>query len=209
MGGGKLTHQSAANGHLLLQPTVARMRGFGDYELDGTFSTVKARDYKDATDLVISANNVAPTITSFRKPNQGSECEALVVHASKVAPTITSSGPPYSRTGNQHSEVDALVSFSSNMSVPDVQTEIAPTLKLGGSGGANPPAISNKHQVRRLTPTECHRLQGFPDGHCDIPWRGKDVSPDGPQYKALGNSMAVPVMRWIGERIKQHEEGKL
>ena len=58
-------------------------------------------------------------------------------------------------------------------------------------------------QVRRLTPRECERLQGFPDGYTAIPWRGKPASecPDGPRYKALGNSMAVPVMRWIGERI--------
>lgn len=62
-----------------------------------------------------------------------------------------------------------------------------------------PPAM----QVRRLTPTECERLQGFPDGYTAIPWRGKpaDQCPDGPRYKALGNSWAVPVVRWIGERI--------
>ena len=51
--------------------------------------------------------------------------------------------------------------------------------------------------VRRLTPTECERLQGFPDGYTDI----MPETPDGPRYKALGNSMAVPVMRWIGSRI--------
>ncbi|MBK0080104.1 Dam family site-specific DNA-(adenine-N6)-methyltransferase [Kosakonia sp. S58] len=58
-------------------------------------------------------------------------------------------------------------------------------------------------QVRRLTPVECERLQGFPDDHTLIAWRGKGASecPDGPRYKAIGNSMAVPVMRWIGERI--------
>ncbi len=58
-------------------------------------------------------------------------------------------------------------------------------------------------QVRRLTPRECERLQGFPDGYTAIPWRGKTASecPDGPRYKALGNSMAVPVMRYLGERI--------
>lgn len=61
--------------------------------------------------------------------------------------------------------------------------------------------------VRRLTPRECERLQGFPDEYTAIPWRGKpaDQCPDGPRYKALGNSMAVPVMRWIGERIQQVE----
>ena len=57
--------------------------------------------------------------------------------------------------------------------------------------------------VRRLTPLECERLQGFPDNHTRIPWRGRPEAEclDGPRYKAIGNSMAVPVMRWIGERI--------
>ena len=58
-------------------------------------------------------------------------------------------------------------------------------------------------QVRRLTAVECERLQGFPDGYTNIPWRNKAESPDGPRYKALGNSMAVPVMRWIGKRINE------
>ena len=63
---------------------------------------------------------------------------------------------------------------------------------------AVPPA-----QVRRLTPLECERLQGMPDNHTQISWRGKPAAdcPDGPRYKAIGNSMAVPVMRWIGKRI--------
>ena len=61
------------------------------------------------------------------------------------------------------------------------------------------PAIAG-NSVRRLTPTECERLQGFPDGWTDIKPKGKPT-PDGPRYKALGNSMAVPVMRWIGKRI--------
>jgi DNA (cytosine-5)-methyltransferase 1 len=58
-------------------------------------------------------------------------------------------------------------------------------------------------QVRRLTPVECERLQGFPDGYTAIPWRGRPAGdcPDGPRYRALGNSMAVPVMRYLGERI--------
>lgn len=60
--------------------------------------------------------------------------------------------------------------------------------------------------VRRLTPRECERLQGFPDDYTDIPYRNKEHAPDGARYKALGNSMAVPVMRWIGERIHMVEE---
>jgi len=69
------------------------------------------------------------------------------------------------------------------------------------NGGEN--IILNKESVRRLTPIECERLQGFPDNYTNIPWKGQDVSPDGLRYKALGNSMAVPVMRWIGERIQK------
>lgn len=63
--------------------------------------------------------------------------------------------------------------------------------------------VATSISVRRLTPIECERLQGFPDNHTLIGWRGKDADecPDGPRYKAIGNSMAVPVMRWIGERI--------
>jgi DNA (cytosine-5)-methyltransferase 1 len=60
--------------------------------------------------------------------------------------------------------------------------------------------IISSAAVRRLTPRECERLQGFPDDYTLIPYRGKHAA-DGPRYKALGNSMAVPVMRWIGERI--------
>jgi len=67
--------------------------------------------------------------------------------------------------------------------------------------------IPNAMQVRRLTPTECERLQGFPDNYTAIPWRKKPIEdcPDGPRYKALGNSMAVPVMAWIGKRINELE----
>lgn len=67
------------------------------------------------------------------------------------------------------------------------------------------PSIVQGMAVRRLTPIECERLQGFPDNYTNIPWRNKPESPDSPRYKALGNSMAVPVMRWIGERIDQVE----
>ena len=69
---------------------------------------------------------------------------------------------------------------------------------------AHVPAIASHMAVRRLTPVECERLQGFPDHYTNIPWRKKEESPDGPRYKALGNSMAVPCMHWIGKRIDEH-----
>ena len=65
--------------------------------------------------------------------------------------------------------------------------------------------VGEQRGVRRLMPTECERLQGFPDGYTDIPYKGRQA-PDGPRYKSLGNSMAVPCMRWIGERIQKVDQ---
>ena len=85
---------------------------------------------------------------------------------------------------------------------------VTPTLRamsaLGRDNGGGQLAVQHDMAVRRLTPTECERLQGFPDQYTQIPWRRKTAEdcPDGPRYRALGNSMAVPVMAWIGSRIK-------
>ncbi len=81
--------------------------------------------------------------------------------------------------------------------------EQSPTLTSASSGTNLTPAVMHGVSVRRLMPVECERLQGFPDSHTLISWRGKEATecPDGPRYRAIGNSMAVPVMRWIGERI--------
>ena len=117
-----------------------RMRAFGDYINDETASTMKARDYKDATDLVVH--------------------------------------------GTQHPCVSSGLAFM-----------------MGRNHGQE--NIIFEPRPRRLTPIECERLQGFPDGYTAIEWGGKSVEqcPDGHRYKALGNSMAVPVMRWLGLRI--------
>ena len=72
----------------------------------------------------------------------------------------------------------------------------------GGKPGQGVPMVAQTMQVRRLTPTECARLQGFPDDYLDIPYRNKPAA-DSPKYKALGNSWAVPVVRWIGKRIQE------
>lgn len=181
-----------------------------------------------------------------------------VVHCSDIAPTVTSSGPPYSRTGNERVEAEALaVTFqphivqASELRLRGQITEksVCPTLTAGAKqGDTDPLAVhavtfqpgnlrreagadpsftttttlkasagdQTPHvaippmAVRRLTPVECERLQGFPDNWSRIPWKGKPAEqcPDGPRYKACGNSMAVPVMRWIGERIAMVEAAK-
>lgn len=77
--------------------------------------------------------------------------------------------------------------------------EVGQCLRASNGGGDKPHVLTSM-AVRRLTPKECERLQGFPDNYTLTPYRNKPAA-DGPRYKALGNSMAVPVMRWIGERI--------
>jgi DNA (cytosine-5)-methyltransferase 1 len=88
-------------------------------------------------------------------------------------------------------------------SVMNVEHDMVGTLRRETHGHEpaviQPPSMA----VRRLTPVECERLQGFPDNYTNIPWRKKDESPDGPRYKALGNSWAVPNVRWIGQRIQE------
>jgi DNA (cytosine-5)-methyltransferase 1 len=139
-----------------------------------------------------------------------------------VAPTVVS-GPPFSRTGNERVECEAIVaqcltSGTGQRYDPETETILAQpigldeeqnaminvfgTLKARTLGGGFEGSVMQTNMaVRRLTPVECERLQGFPDNYTNIPWRKKDESPDGPRYKALGNSMAVPVMKWIGEGI--------
>lgn len=86
--------------------------------------------------------------------------------------------------------------------MPEVGGDVSNAIRTPG-GGASVPMVAAS-VVRRLTPRECERLQGFPDNYTLIPWR-KGMAPDGPRYKALGNSMAVPVMAWIGRRIEAVE----
>ena len=115
-----------------------------------------------------------------------------------MAPTLTSHAkkdPPLIYPAEDSIGEDALIQrdMSATLSTHNTQTLI--------TGGREKRSLT----VRRLTPRECERLQGFPDDYTDIPYRNKEHAPDGPRYKTLGNSMAVPVMRWIGERIRMVE----
>lgn len=83
---------------------------------------------------------------------------------------------------------------------PHVSDGLSPTLTTVQTG-----VLISESPPRRLTPVEYERLQGFPDGYTDVPWNGRPHAPDGRRYKALGNSMAVPVMKWIGEGIRRVE----
>jgi hypothetical protein len=100
------------------------------------------------------------------------------------------------------------VAFAQNQ-LGEVRTSnIAGTLnRNSNASGRNTPLAMIESAVRRLTPVECERLQGFPDNYTLI-LCGKKTAADGPRYKALGNSMAVPVMRWIGQRISRVESSR-
>jgi len=84
------------------------------------------------------------------------------------------------------------------------RTRVDPSLPVSTMSKGSDMHVASAMAVRRLSPKECERLQGFPDNYTDIKLKGKPT-PDGPRYKALGNSMAVPVMAWIGKRIQEVE----
>ncbi|MCL6468979.1 MAG: DNA cytosine methyltransferase [Ralstonia sp.] len=115
-----------------------------------------------------------------------------------VAPTMRAMGHSgsHANAGGQ-----LAVAFHENQRAEVSISDIAGTVKCaGGKPGQGYPAAMVDMKVRRLTPVECERLQGFPDQYTNVPHRGKPAA-DGPRYKALGNSMAVPCMAWIGRRI--------
>lgn len=148
-----------------------------------------------------------------RKPENGGNSTTPM---DNIAPNLTSTdkhGVAYS--------FDSLASNSMKSNNPNSgcrAVNLAKTLDTSNQSPAKNQggiAVLNKNEsylqqamkVRRLTPTECERLQGFPDNYTQVPYRNKDAKdcPDGVRYKAMGNSMAVPVMRWIGERINMVE----
>lgn len=281
--------------------TLARMRGFGDYELDGTASALKARDYKDATDLVLPSptvafglddnlngarelmgplnaraesgsparsvavvpfvkskraqndedhetwleNGVAPTLNSIN--NSGESCATVLmidgtrvgdvrVYDDEISQTVIS------RWGTGGGNVPYVFGFSHTQGLdPQASDTVFPTLRANGSGQAvstssvvrtttadvcgpltalgmanakGTETVESHHyalvgdsMVRRLTPRECERLQGFPDDWTAQRWDEKKQAvvdqADSSRYKQMGNAVAVPVVAWILDRIRE------
>ncbi|ECJ5919116.1 Dam family site-specific DNA-(adenine-N6)-methyltransferase [Salmonella enterica subsp. salamae] len=188
-----------------------RMTAFGEYSGDGTASTVKARDYKDATDLAVTYSDISRTLLSKSNDSMAEDLETYAIHGTQDPDT---SHELAHTLGRNHGQENAIITEPYTIAIRGREegstvefrndgAANALLTSIGGRAGMGVGAIGWGMQVRRLTPVECERLQGFPDNHTLIPWRGKDAAdcPDGPRYKAIGNSMAVPVMRWIGERI--------
>jgi hypothetical protein len=178
--------------------------------------------------------NQSPTLTTDKSPavvspiafQPGNLCrQAGAAPSTDVFPTVKCD------TGDQSLHVAQGVDLYNQTMTGDIHVPlrtagghgapatIAPTLTASNDPSRSPQSSEVTNQVeavhkvamavRRLTPRECERLQGFPDDWSKIPWKGKSAEecPDGPRYKACGNSMAVPVMRWIGSRINaKHTE---
>ena len=143
------------------------------------------------TTLGYSADGLVQTLGANQTPAVAFTAKDYGADAGDIAPTLRAGG----HTGGG---VMPAVAFAQN------QRDEVRMMQLAAEPGAKQQTYAlHQMAVRRLTPRECERLQGFPDDYTRIPWRGKapEDCPDGPRYKALGNSMAVPVMRWIGQRI--------
>lgn len=158
---------------------------------------LKSRDYKGPSSD--GDGDGAPLLPVAFQPRIGRNGHSSDMVESGVVNALSSQA-----TGA--SDAAPCVAFSQN--TRDEVREIGG--KIAGALPAQPGMkqqtyLMQEYAVRRLTPTECERLQGFPDGWTAITYRGKPAA-DGPRYRALGNSMAVPVVRWIGERIKLVEE---
>lgn len=280
-----------------------RMKAFGEYADDETASTVKARDYKDATDLAVTYSDVGRTLLAKSNGSMADDLETYATLGTQDPGTLNEMAHTLRRN---HGQENTVIAFSSKDSGQDAINELSATIRAGNSANSNqnggmPPAIAygipgnwigrapenggnatepmhnvapcltvaDRHgvayafkagqgakaggigwaeeqsptltaassgsnlspavmknmAVRRLTPVECERLQGFPDNHTLIPVNKRNkliadelaylrlhfpdmpeeeanfLAVDGPRYKAIGNSMAVPVMCWIGERI--------
>ena len=198
------------------------------YGTDPLASTVKARDHKQFTDLVVYETHPADS----RVKEMGDVCQTVTSRwgtgGGNVPIAIQDvSGRDKAQNGRGWSDENVMytldrastqgVAYSiredakaNNFSATEL--DVTPALQ------ALRPSVQSHHAqtfiasnmaVRRLTAVDCERLMGFPDNYTNIPWRGKSESPDSLRYKAMGNSMAVPCMNWIGQRIQQVEDGLL
>jgi len=167
----------------------------GDWSRDEAGSSVVAFD---TTQMTSAANRSNPKPGDPCHPlAAGAHAPAIAFHGSQDPDVSGDVTHPVGRNQGQ----ETCIAFQSSQSgVREVDAHA--TLDANNGARRHNGVIQGMH-VRRLTPRECERLQGFPDGYTAIPWRGKEAEdcPDGPRYKALGNSWAVPVVRWIGRRL--------
>lgn len=161
------------------------------------FLVVNTRDWRRACPVLFERESLRRDHPSSRKKRQAltGRTDAGVGAAARSIGQVTEAPAP----------VYCATDSGTNMAVGE---DMSPTLTAHDGNSACFVNVPAADAVRRLTPVECERLQGFPDGYTDVPWRGAEHAPDSKRYKALGNSMAVPVMRWIGEGIQLVEDNR-
>jgi DNA (cytosine-5)-methyltransferase 1 len=198
------------------------------FGVDPLASTVKARDHKQFTDLVVYETHPADS----RVREMGNVCQTVTSRwgtGGGNVPIALQDISGRDKAQNGRGWNDEGVSYTLDAAATQGVAYSIREDAIAGNFSATPlqvtpalqalrPSVQSHHAqtfiaqqmaVRRLTPVECERLQGFPDNYSNIPWRGKPESPDSLRYKAMGNSMAVPCMKWIGERIEMVEKGML
>lgn len=149
--------------------------------------------------IATSTGELAHCLNAGGMGRQDYETETMVVHGTQDHCVSDIAFAQGRNSGGENVLVQA-VAFTTEQT-PKFNNDCALTLtKQSPTGGGQIQSVMSGMAVRRLTPVECERLQGFPDGHTLVPHRGKPAA-NGPRYKALGNSMAVPCMAWIGKRI--------
>lgn len=176
-----------------IQPSVICMtdtQANSSVSNDGACGTLSCHSRKDPPVVFATGDN--KTMFSFAQ----NTCDEV-----RVVGDVTLTGALAASPGMKQTTYVCMADDNGRAAVDE---ECCGTLKCGGSA----PQVACRMSVRRLTPRECERLQGFPDDWTLIPWKGRPAEecPDGPRYKAIGNSMAVPVMRWLGERIAMADE---
>jgi hypothetical protein len=185
---------------------------------DGAAYTLEARSTPQAVAFTETADCLTAAYSTKWNGNASSTNGSLFAFSSKdYGADATEDCSPTLRAGGHNDShanagVPPAVAFKIGAGAQagsiGLEEEVSPTLTSTDSGTQRSPGLLQHSAVRRLTPVECERLQGFPDNFTAIPW-GKKIAedcPDGPRHKALGNSMAVPVMRWIGERIQMVDD---
>ncbi|WP_248731822.1 DNA cytosine methyltransferase [Pseudomonas sp. MWU13-2517] len=204
---GSATNQDAESGLLVVHgtqdPGVSNKLAFALGRNNGQENAVLAFSCKDHG---ADVGAIAPTLRAMN--HSGSHANAggqvAVCITGDITHTLKAEGFDGSEDGTGRG----------HPIVPAYSTKLHHTAALGAGkwyeeytasldACSPPPALLAPSQVRRLTPRECERLQGFPDDYTRIPWRGRvlGLCPDGPRYKAIGNSKAVTVVRWIGQRL--------
>ena len=182
-------------------PVLKELLRITDDSFDKSIMTIEYKDGKyDQSNRIHNGQKPSPTLTRTSTGNdlfvldqavafgwQNSDSQSMSVDT--ITPTLDKSKTP---------AVASPISWDAELN-PNVNK--MGTLIRGGQGGRTDGIMQTNMAVRKLTPIECERLQGFPDGYTNI----KENCPDGHRYKAMGNSMAVPVMEWLGKRIEDRK----